>query len=649
MDETILWEPSAERKESSSLWQFALATAKLHHCAPEDYAGLLEWSIKQPNQYYHALWDFLEIIGQKGAVAFEPGKTIRDARFFPGAKLNYAQNMLANPDDTPAMIAHLNDGQRREISRAQLHNEVSRIVQALKGAGVKPGDRIAAIVTNDIEATQFYLASAAIGAIWASCSPDFGAAGATDRLAQIAPKILVAVPGYSYGKKQISITDTIKAVARTPSVEQVVILGELNGEHEFSKPATSFTDFLAPYAPADIDFHLAPFDTPMVILFSSGTTGKPKCIVHSGAGLLLQHKKEQFLGVDIKPGDRLFYYSTCGWMMWNWQLSALSLGATLVTYDGNVFYPEPTRLPDIIEQDKVSVFGTSAKYIDACSKFDIKPARTHNFEHLKSILSTGSTLLPASFDYIYQDWKSDVHLASVSGGTDICACFVGGVPTLPVRRGQLQGAMLGMDLDALDEGGNPVETEPGEFVCRSPHPSMPVEFWGDEDGSLYHNAYFSRFENMWAQGDFVEKCPGGGFIIHGRSDTTLNPGGVRIGTAEIYRQVEKIPQILEAIAVAKDIAGDQQVILFVRLVEGAELTQDLQNTIRSNIRTGATPRHVPAQIVPVPDIPRTRSGKISELAVRDAIHGRPIKNTTALANAECLDFYSGWGSSPTSG
>ncbi|MCF6303495.1 MAG: acetoacetate--CoA ligase [Devosiaceae bacterium] len=643
MNEKILWEPSRERKENSSLWQFALATADQHHCAPEDYAGLLEWSIKQPDQYYYALWDFLDIIGHKGDVAFEPGKTIRDAKFFPGAKLNYAQNMLANPDDSLAMIAHLNDGERREITRVQLRDEVSRIVQALKQVGVKPGDRIAAIVTNDIEATQFYLASAAIGAIWASCSPDFGPAGATDRLAQISPKVLIAVPGYSYGNKQIAIDDTIKAVAATPSVEVVVILGKIDEGQGFGKPSKSLTSFLAPFAPEKIPFHLASFDAPLAILFSSGTTGKPKCIVHSAGGLLLQHKKEQSLGTNIKSGDRLFYFSTCGWMMWNWQLSALSLGATLVTYDGNPFYPEPTRLPDIVEQELVSVFGTSAKYIDACSKFEVKPVKTHNFEHLKTILSTGSTLLPRSFDYIYRDWKADVHLASVSGGTDICACFVGGVPTLPVHRGQLQGAMLGMELDALDENANPLENEPGEFVCRTPHPSMPIEFWGDKDGSLYHKAYFSRFENMWAQGDFVEKRPGGGFIIHGRSDTTLNPGGVRIGTAEIYRQVEKIPEILEAAAVAKDKDGDQQVVLFVRLAEGGKLSADLQNLVRKNIRTGATPRHVPAQIVAVPDIPRTRSGKISELAIRDAIHGRAIKNTTALANSECLEFYTTWG------
>lgn len=642
LENQILWTPSNEQKQTTSLWKFAQNTAYLHGCAPKDYAGLLNWSIEQPVAYYDTLWDELDIIGHKGGQSFVPGATMLEAKFFPNAKLNYAENLLREPDEQIAIISLLDDGTRREISRQELYDWVSQIIQALKTSGIVKGDRISAIVTNEMEAVAIYLACAAMGAIWASCSPDFGPAGASDRLAQIEPKILVAVPGYKYGQKNIDIADSIRSVAKTSSIEKIVILGSIPNGVNYGKPTIALKEWLAPHKPNTISFLQASFDTPLAILFSSGTTGAPKCIVHRAGGLLLQHKKELSLHANIKRGDRLFYFTTCGWMMWNWQLSALSIGATIITYDGNPFYPEPTRLADILVAEQVNIFGTSAKYIDACASANVKPLISHDLKNLHTILSTGSALLPQSFDYIYRDWKADLHLASISGGTDICACFVGGVPILPVRRGELQGAVLGMDLDALDDQGNSLSGAPGEFVCRSPHPSMPLKFWGDDDGTIYQNAYFSRFENIWAQGDFVEKRSGGGYIIHGRSDTTLNPGGVRIGTAEIYRQVEKIDDILEAVAVGKDIIGDQEVVLFVRLATGADLSADLIATIRHNIRTGATPRHVPARIVAVPDIPRTRSGKISEIAVRDTIHDRPIKNTTALANSECLGFYKEW-------
>jgi acetoacetyl-CoA synthetase len=379
----------------------------------------------------------------------------------------------------------------------------------------------------------------------------------------------------------------------------------------------------------------------MAILFSSGTTGRPKCIVHSAGGLLVQHMKEHRLHCDVRAGDRLFYYTTCGWMMWNWLVTGLASGATLVTFDGNPAYPTMTRLPDLIDAEEIAIFGTSAKYIDSCHKGRLTPRTSHSLKSHRAILSTGSPLLPQSFDHIYRDWKEDVHLASISGGTDICACFLGGVPTLPVRRGELQGAMLGMDIAALGPEATPLEGAPGELVCRNAHVSMPVLFWGDADGSRYQAAYFERFPGVWAHGDCVQKQSSGGFIIQGRSDTTLNPGGVRIGTAEIYRQVESIPEVLEAVCVGQDWRGDQRVILFVRLRPDAELTEDLQKTIRSRIRIGATPRHVPARILAVPEIPRTRSGKISEIAVRDTIHGRPIANDTALANPECLEAFRG--------
>ncbi len=645
----VLWTPSEQRKSASSLFKFSQNTSHLHGCEPDDYAGLHHWSVRQPEQFWSSLWDELGIIGEKGQRAFIAADHIKDAKFFPDARLNYAQNLLRDPNEKIAIIATRDDGTRRQISRLELKTNVLRITKALRAAKIEPGDRIAGIVTNDIEAIEFYLASAAIGAIWASCSPDFGPAGASDRLNQVAPKLLVAVPDYCYGDKNIDITETINAVAKTISVEQIVILGEVFEAQKYVKPVSGLEQWLAPHMgknddAEEIAYHLGSFDQPLVILFSSGTTGKPKCIIHRAGGLLLSHLKEHAFHCDIGENDRLFYFSTCGWMMWNWQISALALSTTLLTYDGNPFYPQPARLIDLIDDEQISVFGTSAKYIDALNKFGVKPKTSHNLKSLKSMLSTGSPLLAPSFDFIYEDFKSDLHLASISGGTDICACFVGGVPILPVRSGQIQGPMLGLDVMALDEAAQPVKGKAGELVCKTAFPSMPLGFWDDENGSRYHKAYFSQIEKVWCQGDFLEECLEGGFIIHGRSDTVLNPGGVRIGTAEIYRQVEAIEQVLEAVAVGQDFEGDQRILLFVRLAEGVALNEDLQKTIRTKIRLGATPRHVPAIIAAVPDIPRTRSGKISEIAVRDIIHGRKVKNTTALANAECLQFYADWAS-----
>lgn len=634
----IVWEADAARKKGSALWRFAEATRQSHGADPSNYGALLDWSIREPNAFHAALWDFLSIVGDKGETAFVAGDTIRDAKFYPGARLNYAENLLVRRDEGLAIIAHRDDGTRREMSWRQLYDLVSQVEQALRAAGVSEGDRVGAIVTHDIEAIVFYLATAAIGAVWSSCSPDFGPVGAGDRLGQIDPTILVAVPTYGYGGKSIDVSATIRAVAEATKPKKVVLLGAV--PHSLADlDCVALADWIAPFSPQEIAFNRMEFSAPLAILYSSGTTGKPKCIVHSGAGLLIQHKKEQMLHCDIGEGDRFFYFTTCGWMMWNWQVSGLALGATLVTYDGNPLYPGPERLVDLIDRDGIAIFGTSAKYIDACAKAGLKPKDTHRLEKLKLILSTGSPLLAPSFDYIHASWKSDVHLASISGGTDICACFMGGNPLLPVRRGELQCALLGMDLDTLDEEGKPILGVPGEFVCRNAHVSMPVFFWGDADGSRYHDAYFARFPGVWAHGDFVEKRPSGGFVIHGRSDTTLNPGGVRIGTAEIYRQVEPIAAIEEAIAVGQEIDGDQRVILFVKLRAGHTLDAALETEIRKRIRSGASPRHVPAKIIAVTAIPRTRSGKISEIAVRDTIHGRPVKNTTALANPEALELY----------
>jgi acetoacetyl-CoA synthetase len=631
----VLWQPGSERIAATALARFAAQQG----FEATDYAALLAWSIADPETFYSRLWDFLGLIGEKGTRTVLRGPDQRSTRFFPDARLNYAENLLREPDDRLAIIAHRDDGTRRTLTRRELYDLVSRCTQALAAEGVGTGDRVAAIVTNDIEAIALYLAAAAIGAVWASCSPDFGPAGASDRLSQIEPKLLFAVPGYGYAGKAVDTTPSINAVADADSVQRIVLLGTKPAGTSYSRPATTFGRWISAFTPQPIAFHRQGFDAPLAILFSSGTTGKPKCIVHSAGGLLLQHMKEHILHCDLRPGDRLFYYTTCGWMMWNWLVSGLASGATLVTYDGNPAYPRAERLLDLIDAEEITVFGTSAKYIDSCHKGGLTPRTTHSLETLRAVLSTGSPLLPESFDYIYRDWKADLHLASISGGTDICACFLGGVPTLPVRRGELQGAMLGMDVATLDPDGVPVEGRPGELVCRNAHVSMPVAFWGDADGSRYRAAYFERFPGVWAHGDFVEERPSGGYVIHGRSDTTLNPGGVRIGTAEIYRQVETVPEVLEAIAVGQDWQGDQRVILFVRLRNGATLTDELQQAIRSRIRAGATPRHVPARIIAVPEIPRTRSGKISEIAVRDTIHGRAIGNDTALANPECLAAY----------
>ena len=637
----ILWSPSESQMQGSALWRFSQATHAWHRAAPGDYAALHAWSVREPEAFHAALWDFLGIIGDKGDTAFEGGDSIRNARFYPGARLNYAENLLQRRDAAPAIIAHRDDGTRRQISFSDLYDTVSQVEQALRAQGVGEGDRVAAIVTHDVEAIVFYLATSAIGAIWSSCSPDFGPAGASDRLCQIDPKILLAVPAYAYAGKHIDVSPTIRAVAEGAALEKIILIADGVPQTLADLGVTTLVDWTAPFVPAEIAFNRMAFDAPLAILFSSGTTGKPKCITHSGAGLLIQHKKEQMLHCDIKPDERFFYFTTCGWMMWNWQVSGLALGATLVTYDGNPFYPEPARLIDLIDVEAISIFGTSAKYIDACLKAGLRPRESHDLSTLRLILSTGSPLIPSSFDYIYRDWKPDVHLASISGGTDICACFLGGNPLLPVRRGELQSALLGLDVDTLDDDGRPVVGVPGELVCRNAHVSMPVKFWGDTDGSRYTEAYFSRFPGVWAHGDFVEKRPSGGYVIHGRSDTTLNPGGVRIGTSEIYRQVETIPQIEEALAVGQDIDGDQRVILFIKMRDETTLDAELEAAIRARIRSGASPRHVPAKIIPIAAIPRTRSGKISEIAVRDTIHGRPVKNTSALANPEALELYKG--------
>jgi len=638
VDNDILWALSDTDKQQSALWQFAEQTRSLHQAAPGDYDALHAWSVDSPAVFYEALWDFLDIIGDKGDASYEAGEDIRSARFYPDARLNYAENLLREPDDRLAIIAHRDDGTRRTLTRRELYDQVSRLVQALQDAGVTTGDRIAAIVTNDMEAIVGYLASSAIGAIWSSCSPDFGPVGAADRLCQTDPKILLAVPDYSYGGKHINITATIRAVAESCNAQQIILLADNIDTSLSDLPCTTWQSFITPWQPQTIDFRRLPYTAPLAILFSSGTTGKPKCIVHSAMGLLLQHKKELILHCDLKPGEHFFYFTTCGWMMWNWQVSGLAVSATLVTFDGNPFYPEQQHLLRLVKDEQIDVFGTSAKYIAACENAGVTTEKDR-LESLRLVLSTGSPLLPSGFDYVYRAWKQDVHLASISGGTDICGCFLGGNPLLPVIRSELQCAFLGMAVEVFDEDGNPVTGTAGELVCTHPHLSLPLGLRGDNDGSAYHDAYFSRYPGIWAHGDFIEKRDSGGYIIHGRSDTTLNPGGVRIGTAEIYRLVESIKEVEECIAVGQDWQGDQRIILFVVLAPGTQLDAALESHIKQQIRQGATPRHVPHKVIAVQAIPRTRSGKVSEVAVRETIHGRVLKNREALANPECVTLY----------
>ena len=639
VDNDILWALSDTDKQQSALWQFAEQTRSLHQAAPGDYDALHAWSVDSPAVFYEALWDFLDIIGDKGDASYEAGEDICSARFYPDARLNYAENLLREPDDRLAIIAHRDDGTRRTLTRRELYDQVSRLVQALQDAGVTTGDRIAAIVTNDMEAIVGYLASSAIGAIWSSCSPDFGPVGAADRLCQTDPKILLAVPDYSYGGKHINITATIRAVAESCNAQQIILLADNIDTSLSDLPCTTWQSFITPWQPQTIDFRRLPYTAPLAILFSSGTTGKPKCIVHSAMGLLLQHKKELILHCDLKPGEHFFYFTTCGWMMWNWLVSALAIKAKIILFEGNPFHPGPQRLWELAEAENIAVFGTSAKYIDAVRKAGYSPRDAVRLDTLRTLLSTGSPLSSDGFAFVYQRIKPEIQLCSISGGTDIVSCFVLGCPVLPVFAGEIQTRGLGMKTDILDDNGDSITGQQGELCCTAPFPSMPVKFWNDPDGSKYKSAYFEHFTGVWRHGDWATMTPRGGMIIHGRSDATLNPGGVRIGTAEIYRQVEAFDEIVEALVIGQNWDNDVRVILFVRMADDARLDDDLKQRISAAVRAGATPRHVPAVIIAVPDIPRTRSGKITELAVRDIIHGRAVKNTDALANAEALAFF----------
>ena len=607
-----------------------------------DYGSLHAWSIAARSDFWRLVWDFCGVLGEPGDRVLVDGDRMPGAQWFPAAHLNFAENLLRRRDDADAMVFWGEDRVRRRISNRQLYDQVTRVAQALRASGVQAGDRVAAILPNMPETVVAMLASASLGATWCSCSPDFGVQGAVDRFSQIAPKVLFAVEGYYYNGKTCDCLEKLQGIVTAlPTLERVVIVPYARVDPDITglRNSTLWDDFHAGPAPGEIEFARLPFDHPLFIMFSSGTTGAPKCIVHGAGGTLLQHLKELVLHTDVKRDDRIFYFATCAWMMWNWHVSALAAEATLLLYDGSPLYPGPGILFDFADTERMTVFGASAKYLEAVAKTGLVPRAGHSLETLRTLLSTGSPLSPQSFDFVYENIKPDVCLSSISGGTDIISCFALGSPLLPVWRGEMQCRGLGMAVEVWDDEGRPVSGEKGELVCVKPFPSMPIGFWNDDDGARYRSAYFARFPGVWCHGDYAELTVHDGLIIHGRSDAVLNPGGVRIGTAEIYRAVEQIDEVLESIAIAQDWEHDVRVVLFVRLRNGLQLDAALAARIQRCIRDNATPRHVPAKILQVEDIPRTKSGKLVELAVRAIVHGRSAGNIEALANPEALEFF----------
>ncbi len=640
MNDRPLWQPTAERVAAANLTAFARFVD-----VPADYRQLHRWSLDAPAAFWSAVWDFAQVRGEKGARILVDGERMPGARWFPDASLNFAENLLRRRDAATALVFRGEDKVTRRMSWEELDLRVAHLAAAMRAEGIAAGDVVAAYMPNLPETMIAFLAAASLGAIFTSASPDFGVQGVLDRFGQVAPKLLFTADGYFYnGKVFDSLAKVREIAAGLPSVRKVIVSPYVRETgHDLTSIPQAMLDeaFVAPWRRVrNIEFVRLPFAHPLYILYSSGTTGVPKCIVHCAGGALLQHLKEHRLHADIKAGDRLFYFTTCGWMMWNWLVSGLASEATLLLYDGSPFVARGRVLFDYAEAEGVTHFGTSAKFIDACAKSALQPAKTHDLAALRTIFSTGSPLVAESFDYVYRDWKSDVQLASISGGTDIVSCFVLGNPFGPVWRGEIQCAGLGMAVDVYDENGQPAQVgEKGELVCTQPFPSMPIGFWNDPDGAKYRAAYFARFPGIWCHGDFAEKTPHGGFVIHGRSDATLNPGGVRIGTAEIYRQVEKLPEVLESLVIGQEWDNDVRVVLFVKLKEGITLDEALIQRIKETIRVNTTPRHVPAKILQVADIPRTKSGKIVELAVREVVHGRPVKNLEALANPEALEYF----------
>tara|TARA_R110002167_G_scaffold164309_6_gene361268 strand:- start:2118 stop:4073 length:1956 start_codon:yes stop_codon:yes gene_type:complete len=643
MTDTPLWTPSRERVAGTTMARFMETVSQRWDVAVPDYPALHRWSVEQPEDFWLTIWDFCGVIAEhRGDVIVRDREQMPGARWFPEARLNFAENLLRRRDNGPAIVFWGEDKLRTSLSHAGLCEQVSRLQQALADMGVGKGDRVAGFLPNLPETIIAMLATASLGAVWSSCSPDFGVQGVMDRFGQIEPKVLFVADAYYYGGKVFDVGDKARAIAgQLPSLQRTVVVSYAgDGSIAEALPhGITLDDFLMPFTGGALDFLPVGFNDPLYIMYSSGTTGKPKCIVHGVGGTLLQHLKEHRLHADVRPDDRLFYFTTCGWMMWNWLASGLASEATLLLYDGLPAYPDGNILFDLARKEGMTHFGTSAKWIDSIAKSGLDPIATHDLSSVQVMMSTGSPLAPQSFDYVYEHIKQDIHLASISGGTDILSCFMLGDPTSPVWRGEIQRPGLGMAVAVFDDNGQPVRGQQGELVCTGSFPSMPIGFWDDADGSRYRAAYFDTYPNVWRHGDWIAETEHGGYVVYGRSDATLNPGGVRIGTAEIYRQVEKLDEVLEALVIGQLWEDDTRVVLFVILRPGIALDDDLQARIRTAIRTGASPRHVPARIIQVEDIPRTVNGKITELAVTEIVHGRPVKNREALANPQALELY----------
>ena len=653
-----LWTPSAERVARAKMTAFLERVRRRRPAGAEavvDFPTLWQWSVARPAAFWAEIWDFCGVLAEErpggapwddvvvGLDRMAPPDPSLGPRWFPGARLNFAENLLRCTDDREALVFWNEQGRQRALTYRELRAAVAAAAAALRAHGITAGDRVAGFLPNLPEAVVAMLAAASLGAIWSSCSPDFGANGVLDRFGQIRPRILVTADGYRYAGKAIDSLARVREVrARIPEIERVVVVGYLEGRPDLSgiPGAVHWSDWLGGFRGAELRFERLPFDHPLYIMYSSGTTGLPKCMVHGAGGTLLQHLKELVLHTDLGSDDRIFYFTTCGWMMWNWLVSSLAAGTTVVLFDGAPLVP-PTVLWDMAERERVTVFGTSAKYLALAEKEGLEPARTHDLSALRAMLSTGSPLAGHSYDYTYGRIKPDLHLASISGGTDIISCFALGNPIAPVWRGELQTRGLGMAVEIFDPEGQAVREAEGELVCTRPFPSMPVAFWNDPDGAKYRSAYFDHYPGVWRHGDWARLTEHDGLVILGRSDATLNPGGVRIGTAEIYRQVEQLPEVVESLVVGQEWQDDVRVVLFVRLRDGVTLDEALADRIRRRIREHASPHHVPRKILQVPDIPRTISGKITELAVRDVLHGRPVKNTDAMANPEALRWFTG--------
>ncbi|MGZ5040350.1 MAG: acetoacetate--CoA ligase [Usitatibacter sp.] len=644
MQQHPLWTPSPELVAAANMTAFMKRVNERHKLALGDYESLHAWSVSHLEQFWEAVWEFCGVIaGKHGKHVLVDADKMPGARFFPEARLNFAENLLRKRDESEAIVFWGEDKVRRKLSRLELYDLVSRTQQALAKAGVKEGDRVAAFMPNMPETVIAMLAAASLGATFTSCSPDFGVQGVIDRFGQVEPKVLFCCDGYFYNGKVVETLPRIAEIMRSlPSVRQVVVVPYISEKPDMAivERGATFERFLEPYGAKEIAFNRVPFNHPLYILYSSGTTGVPKCIVHGAGGVLLQHLKEHVLHCDVKAGDRVFYFTTCGWMMWNWLVSALAAGGTLLLYDGSPFLARGNILFDYAATEGMTHFGTSAKFIDAAAKVGLDPKTSHDLSDLRVMLSTGSPLAPEGFDFVYEHVKKDICLSSISGGTDLVACFAGGAPILPVWRGELQCPMLGMKVEVFDDEGRSLPPgQKGELVCTAPFPTMPLGFWNDPGDAKYLAAYYERFPGVWRHGDWCEVTKHGGLIIYGRSDAVLNPGGVRIGTAEIYRQVEKLDEVVESIVIGQDWQSDVRVVLFVRLREGVRLDEAIVKRIKDVIRSNTTPRHVPAVILQVADIPRTKSNKIVELAVRAVVHGQPVKNVEALMNPEALEHF----------